>query len=204
MHRFPVAEWRPELFLLGGAGVVTHACLMAVRAFTGLPTPPDVFVTAGHLVGLLGLVGLYPALVDRQPRTARVALVVGSVAVGCWVVMNVGQALAVAGVWSSLSAGLPGAFFLLVLGSSILAYGLFGVAVLRVEDGSRAVGLLVLAPAVLLAVLVVDGAVGEVTAADGVVIGGGLALSMVALGVRLRTWQPTGARGATTLDAAAG
>lgn len=183
-----IEQWSPVLFIVGGSGVVTHAALMGVEAFTSLSTPPDVFVTAGHLVALVGLLGLYPGLVDRTPRLARVAVAVSAVPIAGWVVMTVGQLLVVAGAWPSLTEVLPGVFFLVLLGSSIVTYGLFGAATLRCGAVSRADGLLVLAPGLLMAVLLVDSAVTGLSALDGLIIGGALAASMLILGVRLRSW----------------
>lgn len=183
-----IEQWSPVLFIVGGSGVVTHAALMGVEAFTALSTPPDVFVTAGHLVALVGLLGLYPGLVDRTPTLARVAVAVSAVPIAGWVVMTVGQLLVVAGTWPSLAGVLPEVFFVVLLGSSILTYGLFGTATLRSGVASRADGLLVLAPGGLLAVLLVDSVVTGLSALDGLVLGGALAVSMLALGVRLRSW----------------
>jgi hypothetical protein len=96
-----------------------------------------------------------------------------------------------AGTVSSLNEALPETFFIVVLASTILTYVLFGVATLRI-DSSRTVGLLVLVPGLLTAALVVDSALTGVSALDGVVVGGGLAMSMLVLGYTLRTWdRPT-------------
>lgn len=165
-----------------------HATMLGIQAFSNLTTPPDVFGPAGHLVALLGLVGLYPVLADRTPTVARVAGVVASVALVSWAVMVVTRFLAVAGVVSSVSDVLPSIFFMLVFATTILTYVLFGVATLRVSDSSRVVGLLVLAPGVLILVALVGSTIASVTALGGLVIGGGLALSMLVLGHILRTW----------------
>lgn len=184
-----VDRWGPTLFLISGTLLVGHAVLSGIHAVTTVATPPDVFVTTGHFVALIGLFGLYPALASRVPTMARVAGGVSVVALSSWFVMTVTQFLALVGVVASLGAALPEPFFAVVLASTILTYGLFGVAALRVDEGSRKVGLLVLAPAVLTALLVVDSATTGVTALDGVFIGGGLALSMLSLGYTLRTWE---------------
>lgn len=181
-------QWSPTLFLIGGAGVVTHAALMGIEAFTALATPPDVFVTTGHMIALVGLLGLFPSVVSRTPRLARLAVTIGAVAIAGWSVTTVGKFGVVAGFWSSLNAALPGIFFIILLGSSILTYGLFGVASLRSGLGSRIDGLLVLAPGGLIAVLLVDSAITGLSALDGFLIGGGLAIAMLALGFKLRTW----------------
>jgi len=182
-----IGRWCPELILVGGGLLVGHAALLGVRAVSKLATPPDVFGPTGHLVALVGLFGLYPALVGRTPRVARVGSAVAAVAVAGWGAMTVARSLAIVGVVSSTGDVLPGAFPVLVFGSTILTYGLFGVATVRVDDSPRVVGALVLAPAALIVVALVKAAVTGVTALDGLVIGGGLALSVLALGYTLRT-----------------
>lgn len=181
-------RWSPVLFLLGAGGVITHAAVQALEAFTAITPPPDVFVTTGHLIALVGLLGLYPGLAERTPRLAGAGLAATGIGVTVWIVMTAGQFLAVAGATESVSALFPGAFFVGVLGATILAYTLVGAAALRADGRSTVDGLLILAPAVLLSVLIGKSAVANVGAVDGVVIGAGLALSMLALGVRLQSW----------------
>lgn len=185
-------RWSPTLFLIGGGGVVTHAALMGIEAFTTLSTLPDVFVTTGHLIALVGLLGLFPVLVTRTPRLARLAVTTGSVAIAGWTVLTVGKFAVVAGAWSSLDSVLPGVFFVLLLCSSILTYVLFGSASLRSGHGSRSVVMLVFAPGALMAVLLLDSIITGLSAFDGLVIGGGLAFSMLALGYKLRRWPGRG------------
>lgn len=183
-----VEQWSPILFLVGGGLLVGHAAMSAVHAFTDIATPPDVFVTTGHFVALVGLLGLYPVLANGTRRLARAAAAAGVVALVSWFVMTVVRFFELAGIVSSLGDALPETFFLVVLASTILTYVLFGVATLRI-DRSRTVGLLVLIPGLLTVALVVDSALTGVSALDGVFIGGGLALSMLALGYTLRTWD---------------
>lgn len=204
IHWDSVEQWSPTLFLVGGALLVGHAAVKGIKAFTDLAPPPDVFVTTGHLIALVGLVGLYPVLVDRTPRVARAAVAVAVVPIVGWGVMTVARLLAVAGTVSSLNHVLPGALIVLVVGSTILTYGLFGAATLRAGEDSRIVGILVLAPAALFIMLLVDAATTGASALDGVFIGGGLALSMMALGYRLRTWDHRTAHAAPNGDAMVG
>lgn len=178
----------PTLFLLGGAGVITHAAIQALEAFTEVNPPADVFVTAGHLLALAGLLGLYPALRGRTPRLATAGLAATGLGVAGWIVMTAAQLLSVAGAVGSLTALFPGAFFVGVIAVTILAYTLVGAAALHADAGATLDGLLVLAPAALLLALLGKSVVAGVGAADGAVIGGGLAFSMLALGVRLQSW----------------
>lgn len=199
-----VERWSPSLFLVGGVLLLGHATVAGVRAFTDLATPPDVFAATGHFVALVGLLGLVPVLEGRTIGRGRVAITVALVALGSWFVMALTQFLAFAGVVSSIETALPGVFFLIVLGSTVLTYGLFGVAALRVDTRSHTVGLLVLAPGGLTAALVVVPAVTGGTALDSLVIGGGLAVSMLALGDTLLTWRVRHERTAVADDVATG
>lgn len=180
-------RWSPTLFLIGGGLLVGHAVMLGVQAFTGLTTPPDVFGPTGHLVALIGLLGLSPALVQKTSTMARGAAVVAVVALVSWTIMTVLRFLAVAEIFSSVSDVLPAVFFIPLFASTVLTYILFGVATLRADDSPRNLGFLLLTPAVLLVVVLVKSAVFAVTGLDGLVIGGGLALSMLALGHTLQT-----------------
>ena len=198
-----IERWSPTLFLVGGALLVGHAAMSGIHAFTEVATPPDVFVTTGHLVALVGLLGLYPGIITRTPRVARAGGAVAVVALVSWFVMTVTRFFELTGVISSLGDALPEPFFIVVLASTILTYVLFGIATIRV-DSSWTVGLLVLAPGALTAALVVDSALTGVTDLDGVFIGGGLALSMLALGYTLRTWDRPTDHAASAGDITAG
>ena len=198
-----IERWSPTLFLVGGALLVGHAAMSGIHAFTEGATPPDVFVTTGHLVALVGLLGLYPEIITRTPRVARAGGAVAVVALVSWFVMTVTRFFELAGVISSLGDALPEPFFIVVLASTILTYVLFGIATIRV-DSSWTVGLLVLAPGALTAALVIDSALTGVTDLDGVFIGGGLALSMLALGYTLRTWDRPTDHAASAGDITAG
>lgn len=192
-RRRSIKPWSPILFLVGGGLLVGHAAMLGVQAFSTLTTPPDLFGPAGHLVALVGLLGLYPTLADRTPRVTWIAGSVAIVGAGSWAALTATRFLAVAGLLTSANEFLPGALFAGMFASTILAYVLFGTATLRVASESRLVGALLLAPAALLVVVLIGSAIGAATAADGVLIGSGLALSMVALGLILRPWaHPAG------------
>lgn len=183
-----VERWSPTLFLVGGGLLVGHAAMLGVQALTGLATPPDVFGPTGHLVALAGLFGLYPVLADRLPRSSPVAGAVAAVALGGWLAMSVARLLAVAGIVSSLGDVLPGALVALTFGATVLAYGLFGAVTVRI-DGSRTVGLLLLAPAALLVVALVVAASASVSDLAALGVASGQAVAVLVLGNTLRTWD---------------
>lgn len=169
-----------------------HAVMLGFQAFSNLAMPPDVFGPAGHLLALAGLLGLYRRLGDRIPILTRIAGTVAVVALAGWTLMTVTRLLAVAGVVPSAGDVIPGAVFMLVFVSTVVTYGLFGALTVRDDEWSWLVGIVVAAPGALILVALVASVVADVTAASGVVVGGGVALSVLALGYTLQTWhRPT-------------
>lgn len=159
--------------------------MLGVRAFSDLGTPPDVFGPAGHFVALVGLVGLAPVLVDRWPRMSRFAGAVAAVAVVSWAAMTGARLLAVVGAGGTDM--LPGGLVALMFVSTVLTYLLFGVGIAWLGEVPLRVGVLVVAPAVLLVVVLAASVVTGVAALAGFVIAVGLFLTMVSLGYTLRT-----------------
>lgn len=190
-----VERWSPTVLVVAGSLLVGHTGMLAVQAFTGLTPPPDVFGPSGHLVALAGLMGLYPTLADRTPRVALVAGAAAAVALGGWALLTITRFLAVLGFVASASDVLPAVIVMAMFGATVLTYGLFGAATVRVDEISRVVGPLALAPGALLVVAIVGSATVDAVALLGFVIGGGLSLSVLALGFTLRTRvHPVGSR----------
>lgn len=175
--------------LIAGSLLMIHAAMLGIQAFSDMSTQPDVFGPTGHFVALVGLLGLYPVLVERTPTMVRVAGAVAGIALVSWAVMAATRFLAVVGLISSLSDVLPGAFFVFLFASTILTYVLFSVTAVRFKDCPRSVGPLVLTPAVLLIVALVGSALSGVSDLVGFLVGCGLALSILELGYTLRTWS---------------
>lgn len=188
-HWAAVERWSPTLFLAGGLLLVGHAAVQGLTAFTTVQPPPDVFAPSGHLVALAGLFGLYPVVADRTPRLSRAAVAVGGATLVGWAGLTVAQGLTAVGRAGAVPDLLPGGAVVLLPVGTILTYALFGAATLGLGEGSRTVGALVLAPAALIVVLLVAAVTTGAGAVAGLVIGGGLALSMLALGYRLHTWD---------------
>jgi hypothetical protein len=199
-----IERWSPTLFLVGGSLLSCHAAVAGIHAFTNLTMSPDVFGPTGHLIALLGLLGLFPTLADRRPLVARVVGAVTAVAIGSWAVMAITRVLVIMGVVPSLSDVLPGAFVMAVFASTILTYFLFSIAILRVDEGSRAVGLLVSVPGALLLVAMGVSAIVGMTASGGFIIAGGTAVSLVALGYTLRMRGRTTEHALPAADVTAG
>lgn len=176
-----------------------HAAIVGVRAFTDLTVPADVFAPVGHLLALVGLVGLYPTVGDDSPAVAQVgAFVVAVVALG-WAVVTLSVVATALG--SRPPELLFGVLSVLVLVSTTLPYALFGIVTLRSGVAPPRVGVLLLSPAVLLVVLLGDVVVLGSSPLAGVVVATGLALSMLAIGYTLRNEGPRAGR--TALDGGA-
>lgn len=163
-----------------------HAAVRGVEAFTETTPPPDVFGPAGYLLGVVGLLGLYPALAVRTPRLARVAAAVAVVPLVGWVLVLAATLGELVGVVPAVSELLPGVFLVIHLATLILAYALFGAAGLRADVHPRAVGGLLLAPPALWVAMVAGAAVIGGDAVGPFVVGGAQALVHVGIGATLR------------------
>lgn len=181
-------DWTPLLFLAASGLFAGHAMVRGIEAFTTVPPPVDVFGPTGYVAALLGLVGLYPALTDRAPRISRVAAGTAVVLAPAWALVggwNVGEA---AGVLPPQTAVVPGGLFAVLVASTLLLYVLFGVASLRADSHAQLLGVLLLAPAALLVLLIVGGALLSIAPeAGGTVVGSGLAIVHGAVGGTLLT-----------------
>jgi len=195
-----IERWGPTLFLVGGTLLLGHAAVQGIEAFTKLSPPPDVFATTGHFIALVGLFSLYPKLADRRPRLARVRGAVAVVSLVGWGILAGTRLLTVSGAVSWPTEALPAGLGLLVIGSTILTYTLFGLATIHIDTEAGSVGTLVLAPAVLLTALIVAVAVTGASALVGVIIGGGLAVALLTLGYRLQKWDRSTNYGASAGD----
>lgn len=183
-------RWSPTLFLLGGGLVVGHATVRGIEAFTGLVPPPDVFGPPGYLLALVGLLGLYPALVERSPRLVRFATVVAIGPLVGWMALTAGTVADAVGL-VPLTTVLPATFYVAHLLLLILTYALFGVASLRSGSYSRVLEFLLFVPALLMGALLVGATTVGHVAVGAFVIGSGQALVHLAIGGVLRAGVST-------------
>jgi hypothetical protein len=198
-----VEQWSPTLFLLAGVLIMGHASLLGGQAFTEMVTPPDVFAPLGHLVALVGLVGLYPALADRTPTLTEAAAVAAAIPAVGWLVLFVWQVGDLAGVLSPPTGVLPGIVSVTVIVATALTYVLFGLASHRAGARSRTVTWRLVTPAGLFGGLVVSIAVVGASALVGFVFTSGLVVAYLAIGQSLRIdADPTD--GETPADATTG
>jgi hypothetical protein len=158
MSRLNVPQWKllerrsPTLFLSAGVLLLGYAALNGLVAFSDMAyvAVEDVVAPAGLVVGFLGLLGLYPGLVDRSPKLARVGAVCVGLGGAAVAVITV-QGLAVLAGLELTSA--PGILLLLVALGMIPGYLSFGVATRRASGDRRTVGLFLLLPAVVFAAM---------------------------------------------------
>lgn len=172
------------LFLAAGMLLTGYAALNGVEAFTAATVEPNLF-EFGYVLGFLGLLGLYPRLVDRQPWLARVgggAAVSGAVAITAF---NVGHLAEIAGV---VSEGLPGmsVFIAMALIGFVFGYLATGTAVLRSNVYPRLYGLVLLVPGGVVVLMLVHIAAGFDSLETAFVISAGQAMTHLAIGATLR------------------
>lgn len=177
------------LVLIGGISLAGHGAINAIEAFTSMSTPPDVFAPVGYLLATLGLLGLAPGLIRDAPRLGRTAAAAGSVAALGWLAVlaeMLGRALGLA----SPIASLPDIVWLPVVLSTIGSYLLFALATRLSSRFAGAVSLLLVAPPVLVASVIVGGSILGASAVGILLIGTGQCIAHLGLGIALRESIP--------------
>jgi hypothetical protein len=188
-------RWGPAAFVIGGVGILGTSVAGSLDVAGVIEAPPRLAM-GPLLFGLwfvfVGLLGFHRRVADASPRLARGGWWTAGVAWGIWSVtllaalavdLTTERTLATPGSWGPPL--LTVAFVLALLG--FLCYG---VASVRTERPSRAVGVLLLLPvvaflgqAVLLASKILTG---EVVAALQLAFGAISATALIAVGYRLR------------------
>lgn len=184
---------RATAFLVGGLLMVIDAGFVAANIITGTGDfllLGQAFVGAAWTAALVGLLGLYPGLVNRSRWLSRAGVVFAVIGVVTFAVMAVAVLVYYAGIPAGEYDAISVFFIPGVLLGSVLGFVAFGVASLRTDAYSRTLGVLLLIPAILVATNILRFVVGleAVTITLGIVIGD--ALAMLALGYVLRT-EPT-------------
>lgn len=201
----------PALFLAAGVLLVGYAARNGIVATTGAAGAPgsDVLGPAGFVLGFVGLLGLYPALVDRRPALARVGAGCATLGAVGFAAITLHGLAAIAGV---ASPSVPGGLLLAVAVGMLAGYPSFAAATRRGADGARTVGLLLVLPAVVFGAMLsqpfVYGALGvfsESTMAwSNVGISSAQALAHLAIGYTLRARRTPTVRDDPVADGAAG
>lgn len=192
------------LFFVAGGLLVVFASLLGLQSFTGTSVPEDVFGPSGFAVAFVGLLGLYPVLVEETPWSARAGAffaAVGTVGAAVTAGGSLGAAL---GVLPDEPPAWVGIFMVAMVVGMLPGFVTFAVATLRSSVYPRALGLLLLAPPVVFAVMlsgtlhaVVDDALANFF------LSSGQALSHLAIAVTLRARGITGDRRDTAAEPAA-
>lgn len=179
------------LFLVAGAVVVVYAGLHGIEAATDMILEPNPF-EFGYVVGFLGLLGLYPTLADENPWLARagaVAAVIGMIGLSAFTVLHLAE---LAGLVEPRGPDWFWVFIPLPLIGFVVGYLTFGVASLRADVHTRTVGLLLLAPGIIVVVMIVQMLAGWTSQPQAFVISAGEAMAHLAIGATLKTKSDSG------------
>lgn len=145
----------PALFLVAGAILVVYATLHGTEAFLDAAYPmvrDGVIRPVGYALGFVAVLGLYPSLADRSPKLARVGGVFTALGTVGWVVMGfVGSSRGLAAHLGYAPPAWLGVFGLLIALGFVVGFPAFGVASLHTGQYPRTVGLLLLAPLLVMA-----------------------------------------------------
>lgn len=187
--------WSARLFLIGGVMFGVSASLTVVAMVTGAIQSNlvlgEAFIAAGWIAPLLGLLGLYPALVERTPRLVKAGLVFAVIGLVAFLFLAVAsiiafvQGLQITEIPIPIAVLLPG-----IIAGSLLTFVAFSIASLKNEAYPRIAGLLMLVPSKIFVTnfLILPAILGpgpnppEV----GFLITGLLTLAMLAIGYVLR------------------
>lgn len=149
-------RWRATAFLVAGVMFVASAAVTVVDIAVGAEQLRlqlgQATVGAGWFAGLVGLLGLYPGLVDRNRWLVRVGAVFVALGLVGYAILTVGVLAIFAGVPEGDLAPLEPVFLPLMVVGSVLTFPLFGVAILRTDGQSRTVGILLIAQTVVFVV----------------------------------------------------
>lgn len=187
-----VERWSPRLYLIAGAVLAVYAALNGVVALTDMAIAPNVF-QAGYIAGFLGLLGLYPGLADQRPWLARAgagAAALGVIAFSVFTASNLAELIGIA-------SGNPtgwGAFAIMGTIGFVVGYLAVGIVVIQSEVYSRAVGLLLLMPGVIIILMFASMATGVASPGSVFVVSAGQAMTHLAIGSTLKVETASGDR----------
>lgn len=122
----------PSLYLVAGTILILFPTNTALSTYTGTSYPivQEIIAPAGFLIGVLGLLGLYPSIADQTPRLARAAAVLAALLAVDWSLIILKNAGIMVGLIPEISA-LTAVTGLFAVSTMILSYALFGVAGIR-------------------------------------------------------------------------
>lgn len=120
------------LYLAAGMILILFPTNTALKTFTGTsyPVVGEIIAPAGFLIGVLGLLGLYPSIAEQTPRLARAAAVLAALLAADWGLIILKNAAIMADLIPEIGA-LTAVTGLFAVSTMILSYALFGVAGVR-------------------------------------------------------------------------
>ena len=142
-------RWRPTAFFLAGTLLLASPVHIVLEVFMDIPLPSwlvGLFILPGLMATLVGLLGLYPLLVNRAPILALVGGVVAGIT-GTILTVMFGWLLggALLSAVSGIVVGRPPAvLFMLLAPTMTLGFVLYGIATLRSPNLPRSFGVLLL------------------------------------------------------------
>lgn len=179
-----VERWSPRLYLIAGAVLAVYATLNGVVALTDMAIEPNVF-QAGYIAGFLGLLGLYPGLADQRPLLARAGAGAAALGVIAFSVFTASHLAELVGIASGNPPGW-GAFAIMAAIGFVVGYLAVGIVVIQAEVYSRAVGLLLLLPGVIIILMFASMATGVASPGSVFVVSAGQAMTHLAIGSTLK------------------
>lgn len=180
----PLARWNSTLWFVSGAIGVVYASLYGMEAFLGTyPAAREFFGPVMNVVAFSALLGLYPVLADRRPWLARAGGIFAALAI----VGSVLTLVATAGLVSEGVTWLAASQLLFIIVGMTLAFLAFGAASLRSEVYSRTVGLLLLAPVVVMGLNLGIVVAGYASPEGRLLVSGLWAVAYLVIGAKLRT-----------------
>jgi len=137
----------PILFLVGGALYAVFVAHKVLLTYAGTSfTLANALAWLTWVIVSLGLLGLYPALVERRPYLTRAAAVVAVIPALCSAIVTVGKIFKAAGMFSEPSGPLGLIPFVAIV-TFTLSMLLFGVTTLLADVHPKPVGVLMLVSA---------------------------------------------------------
>lgn len=166
--------------------MVIFAASLGIEAIMDTSAPEDIFGPAGLVFGFIGLLGLYPKLVDQSPKLVKTGGLLAVLGVVGGTVTSVWHIGVLAGVVPADTPVYIGIFSVGILLGMIPGYLSFGIASLRTDIHSRTVGFLLLAVPAVVTVMLLSVVTSLSSANSAVILASGQALAHLGLGVTLQ------------------
>lgn len=186
----PLERRSATLFVAAGVMLALDAVIVLAEMVSGaerLLVLGEAFSAGGWAVALLGLLGLYPSLVDRSRWLTRTGVVLSAIGVVTFVILAAASLVYGAGIPDGDLEALVPLFLPGVILGSVVAFVVFSAAILRTQGRSRTVGRLLLVPPAIVVVNILTGIAGVDSPLVLLVIVVALAMIFRAIGQALRT-----------------